>query len=169
MQNPYKSPSNAKFTADLNPRQTDLEVSQQGCGSEIAWLLIPPIVCTVGGFAWYVLAITLAEYFFDPSANQPGFEYGGPAIFLCLSLSTFYGLLTGLAACVFGSRQRKWGGFSLMIVACVTAVISSYWWLQFETEGSAKYVLFLPLFIASLFVGFIGLFFSFRLNHNTAC
>ena len=87
-------------------------------------------------------------------------SYGGPALFLCLPLSTFYGLLTGLGVSVFGSSQRKYGGVCLIVVSLLTLVITFYWWKQFEdfNDCNSKYVLFYPLILLSVLIGISGTF-----------
>ena len=158
--NPYSSPIAESTKKDSSAIQT------LGCRSEIAWLFLPPLIFTVAGFVWYIIAASLVEYLVMPFIAPYKYPYGGPAIFLFLPLSTFYGLLTGLATCVFGSTQRRHGGVALIVVAAITVSITTYWWYQFENaaECNSKYVLFYPLFAISILLAFAGAFLTLKLN-----
>lgn len=154
--NPYSPPTPTE-THNCQP-----EAQTQSCGLEIGWLVLSPIVFTVAGAAWYLFAASFAENFVMPYVEPYKYTYGAPAIFLCLPLSTFYGLLTGFAVSILGTSQRKYCGVALLVVAAITSLCTIYWWNQFENaaECNSKYVLFYPLFALSILVGFAGIILS---------
>ena len=153
--NPYSTP--LQVNGELKPDE-----SPKGCVAEAGWLVLPPLFCTIAGFAWYIVAATIVESLVMPNVEPCKYPYGGPAIFLCLALSTFYGLLIGIASSVFGSKQSKYGGAALVVAATIATTITVYWWFQFEnaSECSSKYVLFYPLYALNITTGIAGLYFA---------
>ena len=141
------------------PVTSDNGRGSPGCASELAWLILPPILGLIVGFLWYAVSATIVESIVMPKVEPCKFPYGGAAMFMSWPLSTFYGLLTGFAVSVLGTGKPKSCAIALIIVAVVSAVWTTRIWLQFENaaECSSKYVVFYPLFAFSFVVLIAGL------------